>query len=150
LIEGVFQVPLEQFQDERGKVMRMLRVDDVHFRQFGEIYFSWIYAGVIKAWHKHMVMDVHYCVPLGCVKVVLYDDRKESITNGQIDKYFLNAERYSLLKVPCGLWYGFKAIGGREAMVANCSTIPYDSQEIIRVPYTESKIPYTWNIDING
>jgi dTDP-4-dehydrorhamnose 3,5-epimerase len=39
MIAGVEMFPLPRFQDERGFVMRMLRVDDPHFQEFGEIYF---------------------------------------------------------------------------------------------------------------
>ena len=32
----------------------MLRADDPHFLQFGEIYFTSVYEGVVKGWHKHV------------------------------------------------------------------------------------------------
>ena len=51
MINGVVITPLRQIADERGKVMHMLRNDAVHFSAFGEIYFSCVYPGAIKAWH---------------------------------------------------------------------------------------------------
>ena len=51
MIEGVKITPLRQILDERGKVMHMLRNNDAHFQSFGEIYFSCVYPGAIKAWH---------------------------------------------------------------------------------------------------
>ena len=51
MIEGVRITPLRQIPDERGTVMHMLRADAPHFEGFGEIYFSWVYPGAIKAWH---------------------------------------------------------------------------------------------------
>ena len=40
MIEGVQITPLRQIEDERGKVMHMLREDSPVFERFGEIYFS--------------------------------------------------------------------------------------------------------------
>ena len=43
MISGVKVNKKKQFIDERGKIMRMLRVDDEEFSKFGEIYFSYTY-----------------------------------------------------------------------------------------------------------
>ena len=48
MIKGVLIKPLSQIADERGKVMHMLRADEPYFEQFGEIYFSVVYPGVVK------------------------------------------------------------------------------------------------------
>lgn len=47
-IDGVVVKRLNQINDERGKIMHMLRCDDPLFETFGEIYFSVVYPGVIK------------------------------------------------------------------------------------------------------
>jgi dTDP-4-dehydrorhamnose 3,5-epimerase len=63
MIEGVQVIPLRRIPDERGTVMHMLRSTDPHFTQFGEIYFSTVYPGVIKGWHRHREMTLNYaCV----------------------------------------------------------------------------------------
>ena len=53
MIDGVVIKPLRQILDERGKVMHMLRCDAPEFETFGEIYFSVVLPGAIKAWHLH-------------------------------------------------------------------------------------------------
>jgi dTDP-4-dehydrorhamnose 3,5-epimerase len=78
VIDGVIVTPLRQICDERGKVMHMLRSTDPHFQKFGEIYFSGVYPGAIKAWHIHKVMTLNYSVPHGRIKFVLYDERPNS------------------------------------------------------------------------
>ena len=40
MIEGVIITPLRQIEDDRGKVMHMLREDSPVYERFGEIYFS--------------------------------------------------------------------------------------------------------------
>ena len=82
MIEGIKTIPLNQIFDERGKVMHMMRNDSELFSQFGEIYFSVTYPGVVKAWHLHKEMILNYAVVSGAIKFVFYDDREKSKTKG--------------------------------------------------------------------
>ena len=81
-ISGTLIVPLRRIPDERGTIFHMLRNDDDHFERFGEIYFTTIYRDVIKGWHKHSEMTLNYACIFGRMKVVLYDDRDDSPTQG--------------------------------------------------------------------
>lgn len=146
MIHGVTIHPLRQIPDERGKIMHMLRVDDRHFKKFGEIYFSMVYPGAIKAWHLHKKMTLNYAVVTGMVKLVLYDDRPRSRTRGELMEIFLGENNYHLLVIPPMVWNGFKGIGIKPAVVANCATDPHDPEEIVRLnPFTKD-IPYDWGI----
>ena len=146
MIEGVTLTPLGQIFDERGKVMHMLRKDSSNFSSFGEIYFSCTYPGAIKAWHLHKQMTLNYAVIYGEMKCVLFDDRPDSKTRGCIDEYFLSPENYFLLTVPPLVWNGWKGLGEHTAIVANCASIPHDTNEIERKPATDPSIPYDWKI----
>ncbi len=146
LIEGIRVVPLKQIPDERGKVMHMLRADDPHFERFGEIYFSTVYAGVVKGWHLHDLMTINYAVPVGAIKLVLFDDRDGSPTRGQLQEVFVGESNYALVTVPPHIWNGFKGIGHPYSIVANCATIPHDPTEITRMDPFSSKIPYDWDV----
>ena len=146
MIDGVVVRPLRRIPDERGFIMHMLRSDDPEFEQFGEIYFSTAYPGAVKAWHLHKDMTLNYAVVVGMVKLVLYDDREGSPTRGEVQEIFIGRENYHLVKVPPGLWNGFKAIGTEMAILANCATIPHDTTEIIRIPPSDSSIPYDWEL----
>ena len=147
MIQGVLIHPLKQIPDERGKVMHMLKSTDPHFEQFGEIYFSCVYPRVVKGWHRHSRMTLNYAVVTGLIQMVLYDDRKDSPTNGQIQEILLGESNYSLVKVPPMVWNGFKGIGTQPAIVANCATIPHDPKEIERIDPFSPAIPYDWNIE---
>ena len=81
-IAGVEIVPLRRIPDERGTIYHMLRSTDPHFIAFGEIYFTSIYRGVVKGWHRHRDMTLNYACISGRIKLVLYDDRPDSPTNG--------------------------------------------------------------------
>lgn len=146
MIEGVFIKDLKQIPDERGKIMHMLRVDDEHFEQFGEIYFSSVYPGVIKGWHLHKRMTLNYAVIQGMIKLVLYDGREDSPTKGEVQEIFTGEDKYQLIKIPPRIYNGFKGIGIKPALIANCATLPHDPDEIIRVDPFDNDIPYDWSL----
>ena len=146
MIEGVMVTQLRQILDERGKVMHMLRVGDSVFQQFGEIYFSCVYPGAIKGWHIHKQMTLNYAVPHGHIKFVLYDERAQSPTRGEVQEIFLGPDNYCLVTVPPMVWNGFKGLGSDLAVIANCASIPHDPDEIARRDPFDSSIPYDWAI----
>jgi dTDP-4-dehydrorhamnose 3,5-epimerase len=146
VIDGVTVTPLRKIPDERGTIMHMLRNDSPVFEQFGEIYFSTVYPGVIKAWHIHKKMILNYAVPHGRIKMVLYDDREGSPTKGEVQQIFLGADNYALVTVPPLVWNGFKGMGTEAAVVANCASIPHDPEEIDRLDPFDPSIPYDWSL----
>ena len=147
MIEGVIIKKLTKIPDERGSIYHMLRKDDPEFKEFGEIYFSTAYPGVIKGWHLHKKMTLNYAVIHGMIKLVLYDDRKNSPTRGELMEIFIGEENYCLVVIPPGIWNGFKCIGNKMAIVANCATLPHDKNEIVYMdPLNNDLIKYDWNI----
>ncbi len=146
-IDGVQIIKKSQIEDDRGKIMHMMRNDDKNFNKFGEIYFSSVKPKAIKAWHLHKEMTLNYVVVWGEVKLVLYDDRKNSATKGVLDEIFLSASNYCLVTIPPFIWNGFSSLKDSESIIANCSDIPHDKNEIIRIPYDDPKIPYNWKFE---
>jgi len=145
-IEGVVVKKISKTPDERGCIFHMLKKEDEEFNGFGEIYFSTIYPGVIKGWHIHNEMELNYAVVSGNIKLVLYDERKNSKTKGTLMEIFLGDKNYVLVKIPPMVWNGFKGIGTKEAIVANCTTISHSPDEIERLDPFSKKIPYNWDI----
>ena len=150
MIEGIKTAPLKQIEDDRGKVMHMLRNDSNNFTKFGEIYFSTVYSNKVKGWHLHTKMTLNYAVVLGEIKLVLYDVRPNSKTKGQIQEFFLSQKNYKLISVPPLIWNGFMGIGNTTAIVANCADLPYDDTEIKRKSSLDKAIPYDWNKNITN
>ena len=146
MIDGVVVKPLRRIPDERGFIMHMLRSDDPDFEKFGEIYFSTIFPGVVKAWHLHKEMILNYSVVSGMVKLVLYDDRDGSPTKGELQELFIGRENYQLVKIPPFVWNGFKGIGSEMAILANCASLAHDPEEIVRMAPDDSKFPYNWGL----
>ncbi len=146
MINGVVIKELKIIPDERGKIMHMLREDDDVFERFGEIYFSVVYPGAIKGWHLHKKMTLNYAAVSGMIKLVLYDGRKDSPTFNQIQEIFMGEDNYVLVKIPAGITNGFKGMGTKPAIIANCATLAHDPQEIIRIDPFKNDIPYNWEL----
>jgi dTDP-4-dehydrorhamnose 3,5-epimerase len=145
-IDGVRVIPLRRIPDERGTIFHMLRADDPHFEQFGEIYFTSVYPGVVKGWHKHSEMTLNYACVFGRVKLVVYDDRPHSTTAGTVLEVFLGPDDYSLVTIGPGIWSGFKGMSEPFAIIANCCTHPHDPSRTTRVDPFENDIPYDWAV----
>jgi hypothetical protein len=98
MIEGVKVIPLKQIPDGRGTVMYMLERTDPHFVQFGEIYLTTGHPGVVKGWHQHGRMVLNSARPYGRIKLVLYDDREDASTRGEVMELFLGPDDYKLCR----------------------------------------------------
>ena len=146
-VKGIVIKQLKKIPDERGCIYRMLRCDDQNFEKFGEIYFSIVYPGIIKGWHLNRKKTLNYAVIQGMIKLVLYDDREDSLTRGNLMELFIGEENYCLVKIPPNIWSGFMGIGGTLAIVANCATLPYDPNKIKRMDSFTNKIPYDWKLE---
>ena len=144
MFDGIKVKPLKQILDDRGKVMHMLRNDSEEFQEFGEIYFSGVYPGAIKGWHIHKKMTLHYAVPYGKIKLVLFDDRSGSPTKGELQEILTGPDNYCLITIPPLIWNGFMGVSDDMAIVANCASIPHDPNEIIRLDPFDPSIPYNW------
>jgi dTDP-4-dehydrorhamnose 3,5-epimerase len=144
-LEGVVISELRQFSDARGSVLHMLRCDDPDFTQFGECYFSEVLPGAVKAWKRHRVQVQQFAVPVGRIRLAIYDDRGQSRTRGQLQTIELGRpDAFLRLRVPPGVWYGFTCISEVPALLANCPDLPHDPAEGEQRPSTDPEIPYRW------
>ncbi len=144
MIESVKVIPLKRICDERGMIMHMLRCNESHFEKFGEIYFATAYPGAIKGWHEHTKQTQFYAVIKGMIKLVLYDNRPVSPTHKELMEIFTGEDNYQLVKIPTGVINGYKTISVETAIIANCATLPYESDEMLRYDPHGGKVPYKW------
>jgi len=150
-IDGVIITELCQITDERGAVLHMYRRDAPEFVSFGECYFSEIFPGAIKAWKRHCAQTQNLAVPIGRIRMVIYDDREASFTRGHLQVLELGRpDAYLRLRIPSGLWYGFACISATPALLVNCADLPHDANDSERRPVNDSAIPYTWGVEGDG
>jgi len=147
MIDGVMVKKLKVIPDERGRLMEMLRSDEEIFEKFGQVYMTTAYPGVVKAWHYHKVQEDHFAVVKGTMKLVLYDERDESPTKGKINEFFMGEHNPILVKIPKGIYHGFKTVGEQEAIVINVPTEPYNREkpDEYRLDPHDNHIPYSWD-----
>ena len=145
IIKDVVLTELKQFPDERGTLLHMLRNDDPTFTTFGECYFSEVLPGAVKAWKLHLEQTQHFCVPVGRIKLVIYDNRKDSVSNSNVQLINLGRpDSYFRVMIPPGLWYGFTCISKIPALLVNCADIPHNLQESEVRMIDDVSIPYKW------
>ena len=147
MIEGLTVTQLAQLGDDRGTVLHMLRSDAPEFTQFGECYFSEILPGAVKAWKRHRAQTQNLAVPVGQVRMVIFDDREGSPTRGQVEAVELGRpEAYVRLRIPPGLWYGFQCVGDTPALIVNCADLPHDPTESEVRSLDDPEMPHLWGI----
>jgi dTDP-4-dehydrorhamnose 3,5-epimerase len=145
IIEGVKLVSLLEIGDSRGAVLHMLRNDSPDFIAFGECYFSEVLPGVIKGWKKHHLQTQNLAVPVGRIRIVMFDDRIESSTKGLVQVVELGRpDAYIRVTIPPGIWYAFSCISSEKGLLVNCADIPHQSSESETMPLVQSSIPYKW------
>ena len=146
MIEGVEVKKLKLIRDDRGRLMEILRRDDSLFEQFGQVYITTAYPGVVKAWHYHKKQTDNFTCVSGKMRLGLYDAREDSPTFGNVEEYIISLENPLLVKIPPEVYHGFKCIGDKEAMVVNTVTEPYNPEEPdeYRIDAFENDIPFDW------
>ena len=145
LISGVTLTKLNQFSNEHGALLHMLRCDAAEFTRFGECYFAEMLPGAIKTWKRHRIQTQNLAVPVGRIRMVIYDDRDESVTRRQLQELEVGRpDAYLLVQIPPGLWYGFACIGDTPALLVNCTDFPHDPTESEQSPPNSLIIPYQW------
>jgi dTDP-4-dehydrorhamnose 3,5-epimerase len=144
-IDGVVIKELVTHPDERGYFRELIRKTDPFFSEgFGQLSHSLMHHGTAKAWHIHKTQIDWWYVPIGVLKVALYDARPDSPTKGMLQELFMGEEHgYSILKIPAGVAHGCKAISGTAHLLYVTSNV-YDTTEEGRIPFDDAEIGYDW------
>jgi dTDP-4-dehydrorhamnose 3,5-epimerase len=146
MIDGVKTKKLRVVPDERGRLMEILRNDDELFIQFGQVYMTTTYPGVVKAWHLHKEQADNVACVKGMIKLVLYDAREQSPTFRQVDQFYLGLHNPLLVQIPKGIYHGWMCVSTDEAIIVNIPTerYNYDDPDEHRLDPHDNDIPYDW------
>ena len=87
-------------------------------------------------------MILNLIVPVGAIKFVLYDGRKESRTYQTFQEVILSKDNYARLTVPPGVWMAFQGLGAENNTLLNIASIPHDPMEAENLPIENEIIPY--------
>ena len=144
-IAGFAVKDLNVIPDDRGRLFEVLRCDEPLFRKFGQAYVTTTLPGVVKAWHRHRLQTDFFCCLMGMIKLVLYDDRPGSPSEGSVEQVLLGQFKPRLVTVPPGVWHGWTCTSENEAMILNLATEAYDHSapdEERLAPH--GVLPYDW------
>ena len=145
MIEGVELKALVTHSDERGFFREIVRnTEEIVSEGWAQVSHSLMHPAVAKGWHVHVTQIDWWYVPVGDLKVALYDTRKGSSTHKQLDELFLG-EHYKgqLLKIPAGVAHGCRVIGTTTHLIYMTSKT-YDPDEEGRIPHADPGIGYDW------
>lgn len=145
ILPGVMFKPLVSFGDERGYFRELIRNSDDFFAEgFGQLSQSWVYDGVIKAWHYHHIQTDWWFVSNGVLRIGLCDLREDSPTYRKtMDFYLGDHQQQAIVKIPPGIAHGCKVIQG-PVNLFYITSHTYDPSDEIRIPYNDPKIDFDW------
>jgi dTDP-4-dehydrorhamnose 3,5-epimerase len=132
---------LERIPTGGGDVMHALKKSDIGFNGFGEVYFSWVEKGYVKAWKCHKRMTLNLVVPIGKVNFVFHSTKEEKSFRSEN----IGDERYVRLTVPPGIWFGFQGKASGSSLIMNVADIEYGPEEVLHK--SESEIDYNWSFE---
>jgi dTDP-4-dehydrorhamnose 3,5-epimerase len=131
----------------------------------GQVNTSILYAGAVKAWHRHALQDDLWTVPFGNLKIGLFNTESESLAAelrlaGSVPgahrdvpievppnsgrAIFLGEHRPGVLRIPTRLWHGCCAVGGRNAVLVYYVTRRYDPAQPDEERMEWNKFPFRW------
>lgn len=135
-VNQILITPLKRIQVAGGDVLHGIKCSDPGYVDFGEVYFSIVEVGAIKAWKRHLRMTLNFVVPVGTVFFAFMDDK------GVVREELVGQTNYVRLTIPPGIWFGFKGLFSPYSTLVNVADIPHDPTEIERRNLDE--VSYNW------
>ena len=121
-------------------MLHAMKQNDTGYVGFGEAYFSWVSAGVVKAWKRHTRMTMNMVVPVGQVRFVFRCVNTNGVEEFRVEE--IGVDRYARITVPPGIWFGFRGLAEPQSLVLNIASIPHDPDEVEGLAI--STIKYDW------
>ncbi|WP_295627073.1 dTDP-4-dehydrorhamnose 3,5-epimerase family protein [uncultured Nitrosomonas sp.] len=145
LLTGVKKYEVPNIITPNGITTELYRPEwDVGPDQIRHMIHAILRTGAISAWHAHESQIDTIFVVNGTIKLVLYDDRADSATRGQINVLHLSRMRPTLITIPPGIWHGLQNLENFESSFINYFNNPYlySCPDEWRLPFDTDKIPY--------
>ena len=130
-------VSLRRFEAPGGAVTRFVRNDEPDFLGFGEVYFTSIENGAVKAWRRHSRANLLLTVVYGEVLIVLRGSSSAS-------SYIMRSDQPSRLAVAAGTWFGFSGKSPETGIICSFSDLPHDPDEVERA--SVDAFPHDWSM----
>jgi dTDP-4-dehydrorhamnose 3,5-epimerase len=121
MIKDVVVKKLDKFKDDRGWLLETFRSDELPQGVLPAMsYVSMTKPGVIRGPHEHKDQtDIFVFIGPGTFELHLWDNRKDSSTFGDHEKYKFGEKDSAMVVVPHGVVHGYKNISDKEAWCLN-------------------------------
>jgi len=136
-MDGVIVKELRVIPDERGWLMEVMRNDDEEYTEFGQVYVTTTYEGVVKGWHLHDRQTDHVACIVGMIKLVLMDGE-------ELSEYYIGERNPCIITIPPGIIHGWKAYDGT-AVVVNIPDKVYDYDDPDEHRVDPHSLGYDWD-----
>lgn len=110
----------------------------------GRAVLRYLFPGRVEAWFRRRHSAERVICLQGMIKLVLCDRGEASRPQGEVMELFLGEYRFREVTVPPGVLRGWKAVGGRPALVLLAAE--EEGGEPERVDQEEAAVPYDWEI----
>ena len=145
MIDGVKIIKLTTHGDDRGFFREIFRFPE-QFKgvPVGQLSYSQVKEGVVKAWHGHVNQSQWNYVVSGQIQVALYDNRENSSTYKETLEFVAGNEVDSIAYFfPPGVLHGYKCLKGPMQIIYVTSGV-YDLEDEIRKANKDLNIDYKW------
>lgn len=140
MIQGLEVRELPSHLGEKGLVVE-LREGQVSASELASVCHN-LFPDIVDAWTVHEEAVERVICLEGMIKLVTYDARSDSATKGEVSEIFLGEYCYREVKIPAGVFRGWKAAGKRGALVL--STLEGDDPAGRSLSRTS--VPYDWDL----
>ena len=148
VIDGVVVRPANTIVDERGEMF------EIYDPAWGIMAAPLVYAyhvlirpGKVKGWVYHELQDDRLTLVSGVVRIVLYDMREGSPTQGVVQEINLSERNRALVIIPRRVVHAVQNIGDCDATFVNLPTRAYDhaNPDKYRIDMKSGQIPYKFD-----
>ena len=121
MINKIEIIELEKHEDKRGILLKILKNSDIENKEFGEIYFTSLHPGIIRANHYHEKTTEWFCVLNGKGKLVLRNNETNETTQILMDNK-------KVVKIPINVSHAIKNTGDEEMSLLVYSDLEYNEK----------------------
>jgi dTDP-4-dehydrorhamnose 3,5-epimerase len=141
--------PVAIWPDDRGHFLEVLRTGQGLASAFPadgtQVSATVTHPHVVKAFHYHLQQYDCWTVVKGMLQVALVDLRRDSVSFGQKNTFYIGELRPWQILIPPGVAHGYKVLGSEAAVLVYVTSRFYDPQDEHRVPYDDPLLNYDWS-----
>lgn len=145
MIEGVVVHEVRHVPTAYGHLTELFRQDwQLDHGKVDQVFQSHLDPGAVSAWHAHAHTTDRLFVASGRMRIVLFDDRPDSATRGNVIELRAGTVRPMLIVVPPRVWHGVRNDGPTVGALVNLVDEAYDYQspDHWALPADTEHIPY--------